>query len=130
MSLNIIGTGNIGRDIKQIRTIKGKDNKDYKVTDFTVGFDKVTKKPDGSYEQTSIIWARVVVWNTLAERCFELLKKGYRVNVVGEMKRDVWTDEATGEEKELLQIEATDVTLSLYRLDAVQVKAKRELQAA
>ncbi len=130
MSLKINGTGNLGRDLTELRTIKGKDGKEYKVTDFTVGFDEVQKQSDGTYEQTSIIWARVVVWGALAERCFELLKKGYRVNVEGVMVNHVWTDKETGEDKTMLQIEAKDVTLSMYRVESVKVKAKRELQAA
>jgi single-strand DNA-binding protein len=130
MSLSINGTGNLGRDLTALRIVKGKDDKEYTVTDFTVGFDKVGKKADGTYEQTSLIWAKVIVWGALAERCFDLLKRGYRVNVVGEMVNHSWTDKETDEVKNMLQIEATDVTLSLYRLEEVAVKPKRELAAA
>jgi single-strand DNA-binding protein len=117
MSLQVIGTGNIGRDLKQIRTVKGKDGREYKVTDFSICFDEVQKKADGTYEQSSAIWARVVVWNALAEKCYAHLTKGSRVHVTGKMKLEQWTDGESGEEREMLQVEATDVNLSLYRLD-------------
>jgi single-strand DNA-binding protein len=130
MALEINGAGNVGRDVKSIRTVKGRDGKEYKVTDFTVCFDEVKKKEDGTYEQTSAIWARVVVWNALAEQCFKLLKKGSRVHIKGLMKNDTWVDDETGEERSMLQVEGEVVSLSLYRLASVEETPRREKVAA
>jgi single-strand DNA-binding protein len=55
-----------------------------------VNFNIACSSGYGEKQETE--WFRVVCWEKLAEICGEALHKGSRVQVVGRMKSNEWTD--------------------------------------
>lgn len=124
MSNEFRGTGNLG-DNPTLKTVMVA-GKEHKVAELRVCFDSYKPDGNGGYEQTSELWIDVSVWDKRAEAAADLLRKGARVMVIGRLTQNTWVDKETGGEKNSLQLNADDVTLSLSRIEKVEFRAKKE----
>ncbi|MCA9740448.1 MAG: single-stranded DNA-binding protein [Deferribacteres bacterium] len=61
------------------------------VTNFNIATNEVWKDKDGNFQERTE-WHRLVLWQKLAERANEYLKKGHRVYVEGQLRTRDWTD--------------------------------------
>jgi single-strand DNA-binding protein len=89
--------GNVGRDaeIKYLRDGTA-------VTDFSVAVSKVTGRGEQRKEKTT--WFKVTIWRERAETAAQLIKKGTKILVVGEVDASAFTDKKTGEARASLEI--------------------------
>ena len=71
-------------------------------------------------------WYDVTVWKPdLARACFETLKKGARIDVLGHLKVNRYTDKE-GKEQVSLQVRAEDVTHRLNRVEQITLRPRGE----
>ena len=61
------------------------------VTNFNIATNEVWKDKDGNFQERTE-WHRLVLWQKLAERANEYLKKGNRVYVEGQLRTRSWDD--------------------------------------
>ncbi len=54
-------------------------------------------------------WFRVVTWDALAEGCLEALRRGAPVMVLGRLQTRVWVDQATHQERSVVEVVASFV---------------------
>ena len=89
--------GNVGRDpeIKYLRDGTA-------VTDFSVAVSKVSGRGEQRKEKTT--WFKVTIWRERAETAAQLIKKGTKILVVGEIDASAFTDKKTGEARASLEI--------------------------
>lgn len=118
------GTGNLG-DNPSLKTVSVK-GEDRKVASFRVYFDEY--KPDqdtGEIKQSGGFWMTVDAWGRQAEQAAEHLRKGCRVNVVGRIVEDGWTDKDSGEERSAHRLVADGIFLALSRIESVKFRPPR-----
>jgi single-strand DNA-binding protein len=102
--------GNVGKDpeIKYLRD-------GIAVTDFTVAVSKVTGR--GEQRKESTTWFRVTVWRERAETAAQLIKKGTRILVTGEVSASAFIDKKTGEARASLELTANEFRLLSSRAE-------------
>lgn len=102
--------GNVGKDaeIKYLRD-------GIAVTDFTVAVSKVTGRGDQRKESTT--WFRVTIWRERAETAAQMIKKGARVLVTGEINASAFIDKKTGEARASLELTANEFRLLSSRAE-------------
>ena len=81
----VIVSGRLGKDVELRVTPSGTT-----VATFSVACSRNIKEGENWKEQTE--WFRVVAWNTLADRCATLLKKGSHVLIEGRLQTREWND--------------------------------------
>ena len=97
---NVVLVGRLVRDPELRYTPQGAA-----VCDFTVATNrKYTKKDGEKVEEVAFI--DVTSWNRMAEVAAEYLKKGRQVALAGSLVQDRWEDEATGQKRSRLRIQA------------------------
>jgi single-strand DNA-binding protein len=101
MFQKLIIAGNLGRDPEMKFTPDGKA-----VTTFSVA---VSERKDET------LWARVTVWDKLAETCSAYLKKGAKVLVEGKLKPDADGNPRTYQRKDGTTGASYEVTASAVR---------------
>jgi len=80
------------------------------------------KNEDGTYKDSS--WVDIIVWQEMAERVAESVKKGDRIGVLGRIKQNRWENE-NGEKRSKLECVADEVMISLKWDNATSQKAPR-----
>lgn len=71
---------------------------------------------------------RITIWGeSLGKRCMDLLRKGMRVRVDGELTVHPWTDNE-GKAQFDLQVSAEDVNLSLNRVEGISMRQRNAAQ--
>lgn len=104
-SLNkVILIGNLTRDPELRQTPSGAA-----VCTYGLATNSVWKTSDGVVEE-STEFHNIVCWNKLAEICNQLLKKGMKVYVEGELRTRTWEDEE-GDKKWKTEIKISDMIL-------------------
>lgn len=104
-SLNkVMLIGNLTRDPELRQTPSGAT-----VCTFGLATNSVWKTADGVVEE-STEFHNIVCWNKLAEICNQLLRKGMKVYVEGELRTRTWEDE-TGIKKWKTEIKIADMIL-------------------
>jgi single-strand DNA-binding protein len=99
----VIIVGNVGRDAEFRYTPQG-----IAVCDFSVAVNKVTGRGEDRKESTT--WFKVTVWRDRAEIAQQLIKKGRKVMVIGEVKASAYTDK-TGKPMASLEVTANEFKL-------------------
>jgi|SRR5579859_5122641 len=96
--------GNVGRDpeIKYLRD-------GLAVTDFSVAVSKVTGRGEQRKETTT--WFKVTLWRERAETASQIVKKGAKILVVGEVNASAFLDKKSGEPRASLEITASEFRL-------------------
>lgn len=120
MANSFSGRGNLGA----APTLRHHDNgtETVAVANLRVFFDRPKPDGNGNFEDRGGFWMNVSLWGTRAEAVARLLPKGARVHVEGELFQSSWTDRETGEEREQMEIRASNVTLDFARVDSVQFR--------
>ena len=54
-------------------------------------------------------WFRIVTWDALAEGCLEALRRGAPVMVLGRLQTRIWVDQATRQERSVVEVVASFV---------------------
>lgn len=122
------GTGNLGAN-PVLKTVQV-GGEDRKVAEMRVFFDRPRSDGAGGYKDEGGFWLSVSVWgDRLAENCAHLLRKGARVECIGELKQSSFTDSETGEERASMQLVADQVYLSLNRIESVTFRPPRDAGA-
>ncbi len=109
-------SGRLGKDVEAKITPSGAS-----VVTFSVASGRNVKDGEVWKEQTE--WFRVVAWNTLADRCAQLLKKGSHVFIEGRLQTREWEDRQSGQKRHTTEVIASE----MYLLDA---KRANEADAA
>src|SRR5258706_11936364 len=78
------------------------------VCEFTLASNRRFTKKDGEKVE-EVIFVDTVAWNKLAEVSAEYLKKGRLVALSGSLTQDRWEDEATGQKRSKIRIQANSV---------------------
>lgn len=100
----IIIVGNVGRDPE----FKYIESSGVAVCSFSVAVSKVTGRGDQRKEKTT--WFRVTIWRERAETASQLIKKGQRVLIVGEVSANAYIAQ-DGKPTASLEITASDFRL-------------------
>jgi single-strand DNA-binding protein len=116
MANKFSGRGNLGAD-PELRYTAGEDSEP--VCSLRVFFDRPKPDGNGGFDDKGGFWLDVSLWGTRGEAAAQLLKKGARVSVSGELYEDAWQDNESGEERRKLRLRATHVDLDLVRLEGV-----------
>ena len=104
-SLNkVMLIGNLTRDPELRQTPSGAT-----VCTFGLATNSVWRTSDGVVEE-STEFHNIVCWNKLAEICNQLLRKGMKVYVEGELRTRTWEDE-DGNKKWKTEIKISDMIL-------------------
>lgn len=82
---------------------------DQRVANFNVATNRVWKDKEGNFQEETE-WHRIVVWNRLADRAKEYIKKGHRVYVEGRIVTRSWQDQ-NGQTKYTTEIVANDLQM-------------------
>lgn len=103
-SLNkVMLIGNLTRDPELKVTPSGAS-----VCTFGLATNSRYKKPDGTYEELTN-FHNIVAWSKLAEICAQMLKKGMKVYVEGELRTRRWEDE--GQAKQKTEVRITEMII-------------------
>ena len=116
MANKFSGRGNLGAD-PELRYTAGEDGEP--VCSLRIFFDRPKPDGNGGFDDKGGFWLDVSLWGTRGEAAAQLLKKGARVSVSGELYEDAWQDNESGEERRKLRLRATHVDLDLARLVGV-----------
>lgn len=116
-----IGKGNLG-DSPKLKRVNGK-NGEFVVASMRVMFARWGQNAEGELEQVGGFWREVEIYGDKAEACSKHLRKGARVLVVGEERDFMATEEATGEQVQVIKIVAEDVALQLSRIESITYQA-------
>jgi single-strand DNA-binding protein len=100
----IIIVGNVGRDPE----FKYLETSGIAVCSFSVAVSKVKGRGDQRTEKTT--WFRVTIWRERAETASQLIKKGQRVLIVGEVSASAYVAQ-DGKPTASLEITASDFRL-------------------
>lgn len=106
----LIIVGNVGRDPEFRYTSEG-----VPVCTFSVAVNKVTGRGDQRTEKTT--WFRVTIWRERAETASQLIKKGQRILVVGEVSARAYATQ-DGKVAASLEVTAGDFRLLSARGEA------------
>lgn len=125
-SLNkVMLIGNLTRDPELRTTPNGSA-----VCTFGLATNSVWKTSDGVVEE-STEFHNVVCWNKLAEICNQLLRKGMKVYVEGELRTRTWEDEG-GQKRWKTEIKISDMILldgkGKVSVDAVKEDSEDEAE--
>ena len=105
-AMKVILTGSVGKD-PELKFIQG-NNGDFAVTRFSVAETERVKKGD-EWIDGETHWYNVSCTGRLAETIIDVVSKGTRVKVEGELKH--FSYEKDGETKSGIEIRANDITL-------------------
>ena len=105
-----IDKGNLA-DSPQLKTVPGR-NGDFTVATMRVRFSRYRQDDNGDIQEVGGFWREVEAYNDKAEICAKLLRKGYRVQVIGE-EREYTGHDDDGKEVQVFKIVAEDVSLCL-----------------
>ncbi|WP_376795328.1 single-stranded DNA-binding protein [Thermogemmatispora sp.] len=94
--------GNLGRNPEMSYTDNGTA-----VTRFSLAVSRTYKTPSGEKREETE-WFNVVAWRSLAERCYQYLRKGSKVYVEGRVSQRKYTDK-NGIERTAFDVIATDL---------------------
>lgn len=78
------------------------------VCEFSLASNRRYTKKDGEKVE-EVLFVDTVVWNRAAEVSAEYLKKGRMVVVTGQLIQDRWEDEATGQKRSKIRVQANSV---------------------
>jgi len=114
MSNKYEGLGNLGQDPTLTYIKRG----DKEIPKMEASFYVQRKVPDGEggFKEKYGYWVNIEMWNRRAEATAEVLKKGMRVFVQGELEHQRWTDKETDEPRSSLVVHATLITIDPYSL--------------
>jgi single-strand DNA-binding protein len=114
-SLNkVMLIGNLTRDPELKITPSGAA-----VCTFGMATNSRYKKPDGSYEELTN-FHNIVAWSKLAEICGQMLKKGMKVYVEGELRTRRW--EENGQDKQKTEVRITEMILMRDKTNGEEVE--------
>ena len=116
MANKFSGRGNLGAD-PELRYTAGEDSEP--VCSLRIFFDRPKPDGNGGFDDKGGFWLDVSLWGTRGETAAQLLKKGARVSVSGELYEDVWQNNESGEERRKLRLHADHLDLDLARLSSV-----------
>lgn len=116
MANKFSGRGNLGAD-PELRYTAGEDSEP--VCSLRVFFDRPKPDRNGGFDDKGGFWLDVSLWGTRGEAAAQLLKKGARVSVSGELYEEVWKDKESGIERRKLSLRADHLDLDLARLSSV-----------
>ena len=116
MANKFYGRGNLGVD-PELRYTAGEDSEP--VCSLRIFFDRPKPDGNGGFDDKGGFWLDVSQWGTRGEAGAQLLKKGARVSVSGELYEDTWQDRDSGEERRKLRLRADHIDLDLARLEGV-----------
>ncbi|WP_313025467.1 single-stranded DNA-binding protein [Pseudomonas lopnurensis] len=119
--------GNIGSD-PEFREFPNGNQDPRRLCRLNVYFDNPVPDGKGGREDKGGFWMQVEYWHREAEHFSQVLQKGMRVSVTGRQIRDTWPDKQTGEPKEAFKIQATQVAVTLNRIDDIVMTAKQQPQ--
>ncbi len=91
--------GNVGRDA-ELRYLKDGTA----VTDFSVAVSKYTGRGEDRKEKTT--WFKVTIWRERAETAAQLIRKGTKILVTGEVDVDAYMDKTSNQPRASLTITA------------------------
>ncbi|WP_025809782.1 single-stranded DNA-binding protein [Pseudomonas chlororaphis] len=124
MSTHFYGEGNIG-SAPEFREFPNGNEEPRRLLRLNVYFDNPVPSKDGNFEDRGGFWAPVEIWHRDAEHWSTLYQRGMRVFVAGRQERDDWKD-ADDKPKHTHKINARNIGILPYRLDAVAMKPKPE----
>ena len=116
--------GNLTRDPELRTTPNGAS-----VCTFGVATNSAWRTSDGVLEE-STEFHNIVSWNKLAEICHQLLRKGMKVYVEGELRTRAWEDES-GQKRWKTEIKISDmIVLGKVRdyVDSERIEGKGEVK--
>src|SRR5262245_58988618 len=99
--------GRLGKDPEMRKTNAGSGSP---VTTFTVASSRQWKDSNGD-QRDETEWFNVVVWNKLAEICYQYLSKGSRVYIEGRLQTRSWEDPQTGQTRYKTEVVANDMII-------------------
>lgn len=97
--------GNLTRDPEVRYTANGTA-----VASFSIATNKTWKDASGE-QQESTQYHNIVAWGKMAEICQQLLTKGLKVYIEGELNNRSWQDEKSGETKYRTEVKADNMIL-------------------
>ena len=103
--------GNVGKDAELRYLSDGTA-----VTDFTVAVSKITGRGETRKEKTT--WFKVTIWRDRAETAAQLIRKGAKILIAGEVDASAYTDKTTNQPRASLEITANTFQLLSPKADA------------
>jgi single-strand DNA-binding protein len=79
-----------------------------KIGKMTIATDHIHTNKDGATTKETC-FTECVVWNKMADRCGENLRRGSMVAIEGRLKLDTWKDKSSGEERSKHTVAVTNV---------------------
>lgn len=95
------------------------------VVEFTVAQNPRLRMGDGTWRDGEAVFLRCKAWRQLAENVVETIRKGHQVTVNGRVRPRRWQDKDTGQNREVLEVECDDVSVSLRTQRARVIKVER-----
>lgn len=95
------------------------------VVEFTVAQNPRYRMGDGTWRDGDPVFLRCKAWRQLGENAVESIHKGHLVTVTGRVRARRWQDKDTGQNREMLEVECDDVSVSLRNQRARVVKVER-----
>lgn len=124
MSNEFRGTGYVG-DQPTIKAVRVADQ-ERSVAELRVYFDERRPDGEGGFREAGGFWLDVNVWGDRRVRDVGThVRKGARVQVVGRLVEETWTDRDTGQKRSAFRCDADEVLLALSRIESVQYRASR-----
>ena len=123
MANRFSGRGNLGAD-PELRYTAGEDSEP--VCSLRIFFDRPKPDGNGGFDDKGGFWLDVSLWGTRGEAAAQLLKKGARVSVSGELYEDAWQDKDSGDDRRRLRLRAEGVDLDLTRLNVVTWQSRAD----
>lgn len=118
MANMFIDRGNLA-DAPELKHGTSKAGRPFTVANMRVFFGRYRQNSDtGAVEQVGGFWRPVEIYDTKAEDCARLLRKGARVLVVGQ-EREFTVHDDSGVEVAAYKIVADDVALQLTRIESI-----------
>ena len=116
MDIVFQGVGNLGADpTSKTVEVRGEPRE---IVEFPVYLERRRKKGD-AYEDDGGFWCDVTIWHEgTGDRALNLLQKGSRVYVTGEVKASQYTDRQ-GHSRQSFKISADYVAIDMLGLESV-----------
>ncbi|OIS90233.1 single-stranded DNA-binding protein [Brucella cytisi] len=109
MSNEFHAPGNLGKD-PELRTVEVKGEQ-REVLDFSVYVDRHVSDGNNGFKEKGSFWLNGSLWGRRAVAYAEVLKKGMRVRVGGELVADMVPDRETGKEYPVFKLEADYIAI-------------------
>lgn len=122
-----IDRGNLA-DAPELKHGTSKAGRPFTVANMRVFFGRYRQNSEGEVEQVGGFWRPVEIYDTKAEACARLLRKGARVLVVGQ-EREFMVRDDNGNEVPAYKIVADDVALQLTRIESITFAPSRYANA-